>query len=518
MTNLITKAVCALLGVASANNAKRADKRPNILFMMSDDHALKAISAYDDVHIKTPNIDRIADEGMRFDNAFVTNSLCGPARAVVITSKYSHINGFVQNDNMTFDETQWTYPKEMQNNGYFTSIVGKYHLNSEPTHGGFDYWNILKGQGEYYQPDFIEMGKPIRYQDTHVTDKITDIVLDTLENKAPADKPWMMMMHHKAPHRNQAAPTRYLGHFDNTTFSLPDTYFDTYATRCPASAAAENKVKHQYWSNDLKLELGDKPDPGLGGGSQMYPPFDAKDAYASFLDRLNDAQRAKWNDFYKPISDQFYGKNLTGQALDIEVYQKFMRDYMQSVAAVDESIGKVLDYLNETGQIDNTLIVYTADQGFFLGEHGFFDKRFMYEPTLHTPLLMRYPPMIKAGSVQEKMALNLDYGATFLDLAGIAIPDAVQGESLLPLMNQTAGEEWRKSIYYHYYEYPGWHMVRKQFGVRTETHKLIHFYGDGYEEFEMFDLVNDADEMINLYNMPQYAEVQKSLFAELARL
>lgn len=343
--------------------------------------------------------------------------------------------------------------------------------------------------------------------------------MDVLENKVAEDKPWMMMMHHKAPHRNQAAPTRYLGHFENKTFSLPDTYFDTYSTRCPASAAADNKVKHQYWSNDLKLDLpGNMTDPGTGGGAAVG--FDAKAAYEAFLERLNDAQREKWNDFYKPISEQFYKKNLTGQALDIEVFQKFMRDYMQSVAAVDESVGQVLDYLEKSGQIDNTLIVYTADQGFFLGEHGFFDKRFMYEPTLHTPLLMRYPPMIKAGSVQEKMALNLDYGATFLDLAGITVPDEVQGESLLPLMKETAGDEWRKSIYYHYYEYPGWHMVRKQFGVRTETHKLIHFYGvgDGYEEYEMFDLVNDPNEMVNLYNMPQYAEIQKTLFAELDRL
>lgn len=184
-----------------------------------------------------------------------------------------------------------------------------------------------------------------------------------------------------------------------------------------------------------------------------------------------------------------------------------MRDYMQSVAAVDDSVGQVLDYLHESGEIDNTLIVYTSDQGFFLGEHGFFDKRFMYEPTLHTPLLMRFPPMIRPGSVTDKMALNLDYGATFLDLAGIAKPDDVQGESLLPVMRGAAGEGWRKSIYYHYYEYPGWHMVRKQYGVRTETHKLIKFYGKDYDESEMFDLVNDPNELVNLYDLPQYTHL-----------
>jgi len=233
-------------------------------------------------------------------------------------------------------------------------------LNSNPQgHDGFDYWNILNGQGEYYQPDFIENGVPVHYNNTHVTDKITELTIDVLKNKAPKDKPWMMMMHHKAPHRNQAAPLRYLGHFHNKNFSVPDTYFDTYSTRCPASAAADNKVKHQYWSNDLKLDLGDKPDPGTGGGA--YINFDPKKAYAAFLNRLTDEQRAKWKEYYEPISKAFYEANYTGTALEVDIYQRFMRDYMQSVAAVDESVGQILDYLEETGEIDNTLIVYTSD-------------------------------------------------------------------------------------------------------------------------------------------------------------
>jgi uncharacterized sulfatase len=236
----------------------------------------------------------------------------------------------------------------MQAEGYYTSIIGKYHLNSLPEHG-FDYWNILVGQGEYYNPDFIENGKRVRYNNTHVTDKITELTIDTLKN-APEDKPWMMMMHHKAPHRNQAAHSRYLGHFVNKTFSLPETFFDNYATRCPASAAADNKVKHQYWSNDLKLDLpADMPDPGTGGGKAIG--FDPKKAYAGFLARMNEEQREKWNAFYKPVSDMFYQKNYTGQALDIDIYQRFMRDYMQSVAQVDESIGDVLKYLEDSGEI-----------------------------------------------------------------------------------------------------------------------------------------------------------------------
>ena len=276
-------AIAATAGLAYGRRSENStDKRPNILFMMSDDHALKAISAYDKAHIHTPNIDRLAEEGMRFDNALVTNSLCGPARAVVITCKYSHINGFMQNDDGTvFDETQWTYPKEMQKGGYYTSIVGKYHLNSFPTHGGFDYWNILEGQGEYFQPSFYDNSdtKITEHEDSHVIQTVTDIVLDVLENKVDEEKPWMMMMHHKAPHRNQAAPLDMLGFFEDKIFDIPETFFDSFTTRTPASESAENKVKELYWTNDLKMDMpaGNYTDPGNGGGS--YMKFDAYKSY-----------------------------------------------------------------------------------------------------------------------------------------------------------------------------------------------------------------------------------------------
>lgn len=388
-------------------------------------------------------------------------------------------------------------------------------MESYPTEGGFDYWNILVGQGEYYQPEFVENGEHRQYNNTHVTYKITDLVLDFLED-APEEKPWMMMMHHKAPHRNQAPPLEFLGHFGDKNWTLPETFFDDYSTRCPAAAAADNKIKNQYWSNDLKLDIGNMTDPGTGGGAAIG--FDAKKAYDGFLNRLNEEQRKKWLDYYEPLSKAFYEANYTGQALEIDIYNRFMRDYMQSIAAVDESVGKVLNYLEEKGELDNTLVIYTSDQGFFLGEHGFFDKRFMYEPTLHTPLLMRYPKMIEAGSVTDKMVLNLDYGATFLEFTGIEKPEEVQGESLLPVMTGKADDEWRKSIYYHYYEYPGWHSVRKQYGVRTETHKLIKFYGDDIVDSEMFDLVNDPNELVNLAGMPQYADLQASLESELHAL
>eukprot|EP00587_Corethron_hystrix_P006024 CAMPEP_0113301440 /NCGR_PEP_ID=MMETSP0010_2-20120614/2672_1 /TAXON_ID=216773 ORGANISM="Corethron hystrix, Strain 308" /NCGR_SAMPLE_ID=MMETSP0010_2 /ASSEMBLY_ACC=CAM_ASM_000155 /LENGTH=536 /DNA_ID=CAMNT_0000155071 /DNA_START=717 /DNA_END=2327 /DNA_ORIENTATION=+ /assembly_acc=CAM_ASM_000155 len=484
---------------------------------MSDDHALKGISAYDDVHVRTPNIDRIAAEGMRFENAFVTNSLCGPARAVVLTSKYSHINGFEQNvDGTVFDEGQWTFPKALRAGGYYTAIVGKYHLNSSPS--GFDYWNVLVGQGQYYQPEFVENGERIVYNDTHVTDKITELTLDVLRHRAPGDRPWMVMMHHKAPHRNWAAPGRYLGRFHGRNFSLPETYFDDYSTRSPAPVRADNKVRDMYWSDDLKLDLGDGPDPGTGGDAN----HDAKGDYAALLERMTEEQRTVWEEYYGPLSRAFYGANYTGTALDVDKYQRFMRDYVQSVAAVDESVGRVLDHLEGTGELDHTLVVYTSDQGFFLGEHGFYDKRFMYEPSLRTPLLMRYPPLIREGGrVTDRMVLNLDYGATFLDLAGVTVPVDVQGESLVPVMRGEVGEGWRRSIYYHYYEYPSVHSVRRHYGVRTETHKLIKFYGDDVvdgEMCEMYDLVSDPDELVNLYDLPQYGDLRASLNRELWRL
>ena len=338
------------------------------------------------------------------------------------------------------------------------------------------------------------------------------------------------MMHHKAPHRNQAAPLDYLGFFGDKVFDVPETFFDSFSTRCPASESAENKVKELYWTNDLKMDMpaGNSTDPGNGGGS--YMKFDAYKSYQTFLERMTEEQRTKWEDFYKPLSDAFYADGFDqawgpDQAQQIEVYQRMMRDYMQSIAAVDDSIGQVLKYLEDTDQLDNTLIVYTSDQGFFLGEHGFMDKRFMYEPTIHTPLLMRYPKLIEKGSTQDKMTINADYGATFLDLAGIEIPEEVQGESLIPLMTQDeeASKDWRKSMYYHYYEYPGWHQVRRHYGVRTDRHKLIHFYGQGTKEFdghtwEMYDFVNDPHELVNLYGMPQYAELQAELTTELDRL
>ena len=338
------------------------------------------------------------------------------------------------------------------------------------------------------------------------------------------------MMHHKAPHRNQAAPLDFLGFFEDKIFDIPETFFDSFTTRTPVSAAAENKVKELYWTNDLKMDMpaGNYTDPGNGGGS--YMKFDAYKSYQTFLERMTDEQRKKWEDFYKPLSDAFYSDGFDqawtpNESQQIEVYQRMMRDYMQSIAGVDDSIGQVLKYLEDTNQLDNTLLVYTSDQGFFLGEHGFMDKRFMYEPTIHTPLLMRYPKLIKEGSVQDKMTINADYGATFLDLAGIEIPEEVQGESLIPLMTQDeeASKDWRKSMYYHYYEYPGWHQVRRHYGVRTDRHKLIHFYGQGTKEFdghtwEMYDFVNDPHELVNLYGMPQYAELQAELTTELDRL
>jgi len=518
---------------------KNDKKQPNILFIMSDDHANRAISAYTDVLINTPNIDRIAKEGIRFNRAFTTNSLCGPARAVVLTSKYSHINGFLANDEdkpYPFDETQYTFPKLLKKEGYYTSIIGKYHLNSFPTNESFDYWQILKGQGDYYGPQFFDNDEfnPVTYEHEYVTDKIAELTIDTIKNKALVeneDGPWMVMMHNKAPHRNQMAPIRKLGCLGTDKFDLPDTYFDfntNYETRSDVARDADMKIKDCYWTNDLKMELpeGVYTDPGTGGGTYYYN--NASKSYDNLLKKLNDEQRYEWDAFYKPLSDQFYidfdynnETQINSDERYLDTYNRWIREYLQVIASVDESVGSVLDYLEESGQAENTLVVYTSDQGFFLGEHGFYDKRFMYEPSLKTPLLMRYPGTIAAGRVEEKMTLNLDYGVTFLDLAGIEIPEDTQGESLKKILEDKQHEDdWRKSIYYHYYEYPGWHGVRKHYGVRTETAKLIHFYDeeDGFTAWEMYDLENDYDELNNIYGRAEYAELQSELEEELERL
>ena len=494
---------------------------------MSDDHTMAAISAYDgtpnaapaDGYIHTPNIDRIANEGIRFDRAYVTNSICGPSRAAGLTGKFSHKNGFYSNEyDPSIDESQWTFPKEMQDAGYYTAIVGKYHLGRAPE--SFDYWNILVGQGEYYKPVMIEMGEQKEYPGIHATDLTTNITLETLDTRVPEDTPFMLMMHQKAPHRNWSAPTRHLGYFGDKEWPIPDTFFDKYEGRL-AAEAQDMRVDQLFWSNDQKLFLpDDMEEPSTGGGSAY--PRDQKENYRNQLLRMNDEERAAWLAYYEPISEKFFDREVlpTGDDLALEFYQIYMREYMQTVVGVDESVGTVMDYLEDKGLLDNTLVVYTGDQGFYLGEHGWYDKRYMYEISYRTPLLMRLPNTIEAGRVNDQMVMNLDFASTFLDLAGLGakIPDDVQGESFLPILKGDEEEFTRDAIYYHFYENPGWHEVPRHYGVKTLQYKMMHFYAPELNEWEMFDLYADPDEMHNIYSNTTFSAVQEDLHSKLDAL
>ncbi len=460
--------------------------RPNIIFIFTDDHASAAISAYGSKVNQTPNIDRLGKEGMRFDSCLVTNSICGPSRAVILTGKYSHENGFLTNSD-TFDGQQQTYIKLLKRAGYTTAMIGKWHLKSDPT--GFDYWNVLIGQGLYYNPRMIDNGTEVRYEG-YSTDIVTDLSLDWLERKRDKSKPFVLMLQHKAPHRPWRPGPGYLTMYDDVTIPEPDTLFDDYEGRGTPARVQEMMIAKDLDDHDLKLD----------------------DAPKGFTDK----QRADWNAAYGPKNQAFRDANLTGEELVRWKYQRYMKDYLRCVASVDDNIGRVLEYLDETGLADNTIVVYCSDQGWYLGEHGWFDKRWMYEPSLKTPLLVRWPGVVRPGSVCESMVSNVDLAQTFLDAAGVQQPDDMQGKSLVPILKGETPDDWRDSFYYHYYEYPGWHMVHRHYGVRTDRYKLIHFYR--INEWELYDLQEDPNEMQSVYGEPAYADIQADLHKELDRL
>jgi arylsulfatase A-like enzyme len=482
---------------------------PNILFIMSDDHALAAISAYGSELIETPNIDRIASEGVRFTNSFVTNSICAPSRAVMLTGKYSHINGLRDNRD-TFDGSQRTFPKLLQAAGYQTALVGKWHLKSEPT--GFDDWRILAGQGQYYNPVLNVNG--VENQLTgYVTDLITEQALDFLEHR-DRSRPFALLYQHKAPHRNWMPAIRHLGLFANNDLPSPETFRDDYEGR-PAAAAQDMRVADLWLTLDLKIhpEYFDVDD--ASGGREDWDPTES---WRTSYERLTDEQRAAWDAYYQPTNEAFRDDAPTGDALDEWKLRRYLEDYLGTVAALDENIGRVLDYLDASGLGENTIVVYTSDQGFYLGEHGWYDKRFMYEESLRMPLVMRYPVRLEAGQTVDELVLNLDFAPTLLDFAGVPIPDDMQGRSLRPLVDGLPPPDWRDAIYYRYYEFPhGWHSVRPHYGVRTDRYKLIHFEGD-MDHWELFDLESDPDELRNLYGVEEYATVQGELHTKLEEL
>lgn len=506
--------------------AEKNIKQPNIIFIMADDHAAQAISAYGHPISKlapTPNIDRIASNGALFKNNFCTNSICGPSRAVVLTGKFSHVNGFRMNGD-TFDGSQQTFPKLLQKAGYNTGMIGKWHLHGYPE--GFDFWNILNDQGNYYNPQFIKIQDTIHIDkkqidttahwtvtlpDTTVvkgyaTDLITDYAIDYIKSVKDIDKPFMVMVHHKAPHRNWMPALRHLNKFDAVKFPLPDSYFTSHEGSTASKTQKQTIYKDMYEGHDLKMTK-------TKGNHDL-----AHNPWTTDFDRMSKEQRAIWDKAYKQKNDAFHDANLSGLELAEWKGQRYLQEYLSTIAAVDEGVGRILDYLDSNGLSDNTIVVYTTDQGFYLGEKGWFDKRFMYEQSLSMPMLMKYPKSIKKGTVINALTQNIDFAETFLDYAGVPIPADMQGKSLRPLLEQKQdADDFRDAIYYHYYDYPAFHMVKKMYGVRTKRYKLIHVYDD-IDEWELYDLEEDPNELKNLINDSSYNEIKEQLYVKLKAL
>ena len=464
--------------------------RPNILFIFSDDHAYQALSAYGDDRrlLNTPNLDRIARQGMRFDRCLVTNSICGPSRATILTGKYSHLNGFYNNNNSRFDGSQTTFPKLLKGAGYQTAIVGKWHLVTEPT--GFDHWDILPGQGVYYNPRMISNGQPVQ-RPGYTTDIITDLSLEWLKQR-DRSRPFLLMCQHKAPHREWSPALRHLGHDGDRVYPEPPTLFDDYAGRGLAERDQDMTIEKTMNATDLKLTA-----PA----------------------QLTADQKKVWDAYYEPRNAKFRAAKLEGKDLVRWKYNRYMHDYLGCVKAVDESVGRLLDYLDAEGLAENTLVVYSSDQGFYLGEHGWFDKRWIFEESLRTPLLARWPGVVKPGGVDARLVSNLDFAATFLDAAGLsAAAGSTQGRSLVPLLKGESPANWRSSFYYQYFEYPAPHHVRPHFGVVTDRYKLVRFADSDLESWELFDRRSDPMELKDVAQDPAYKPVVDELTKELERL
>lgn len=481
--------ILALTAVISGMTVRAAD-RPNIVFIFSDDHAYQAISAYGGPLAKiapTPHIDRLAREGMMFDRCFVCNSLCGPSRATVQTGLYSHKNGFYSNGGDVFDGSQTTFPKLLQKVGYQTAIIGKWHLESDPQ--GFNYWNILYGQGQYYNPPMDKMGTRTQYRG-YTTEVITDLAMDWLEKQRDPDKPFVLMYQNKAPHRRWEPELKYLHLFDDVKIPEPDSLFDDYSGRGEAEKTQDMTIAKTMDKWDLKF----------------VTPGD-----------LNDEQRKTWEAAYGPKNAEFEKMGLTGRDLVRWKYQRYMKDYLRCIRSVDDGVGRILDYLDRTGLSSNTIVVYTSDQGFYLGEHGWFDKRWIFKESLRTPLIVRWPGVTKPGTRNRKdIVSNLDFAETFCEAAGVPIPDSMQGRSMLPVLQGNTPSDWRKYYYYHYYEWPAVHNVRPHYGIASDHYKLVKFYGD-VDYWELFDLQKDPEEMTSVYDDPAYADVRQQLHAELER-
>ena len=479
-TSRFLKAVGSTIAIIAGvlTLAGAADK-PNIVWMFSDDHAYQAIGAYGGRFEKenlTPNIDSLAKDGMLFERAYVGNSICAPSRATLLTGKHSHLNGKYDNRG-GFNHNQQQFQKILQKNGYQTAMIGKIHLSGAMQ--GFDYWEVLPGQGRYWNPTFITADGKTEYKGRHSTAVITDRALNWLKTGRDGKKPFMLMVHYKAPHRRWEPNTEMKEKFKTRTFPEPDTLFDDYEGRGTAAHKQDMSIaKTMSLGSDLKAKNG-------------------------------------------PRKEELARLKLEGKDLIRWKYQAYMKDYLACIAGVDQNVGRILKHLKDNGLDKNTIVMYSADQGFYLGEHGWFDKRFMYKESFRTPFIARWPGVIKPGSRNSDLVQNIDFAETFLDMAGAPIPGDMQGKSLVPLMKGETPEDWRTSLYYHYYEYPAVHSVRKHEGVAGKRYKLIRFYGRDVpngEEWEFFDLKNDPSEMKSGYSNPEYAGVVKDMKAELQRL
>lgn len=483
-------ALTRMVALAAPMAVCAAAERPNILFIFSDDHASAAIGAYGEKRklLETPNLDRLAREGMRFDRCLVPNSICGPSRATILTGMYSHRNGFFNNSNCRFDSAQTTFPKLMQAAGYQTAIIGKWHLVSDPT--GFDHWQILPGQGIYYNPPMIRNGEKVRLQG-YVTDIVTDLSIEWLKARDKT-KPFLLMAQHKAPHREWSPALRHLGHDKDRQYPEPETLFDDYGGgRGLAWRDQDMTLEKTFTDTDAKFKA-----PGS----------------------LSLEQRKTWDAYYEPRNEAFRKANPTGKDLVRWRYNRYMHDYLGCIKSVDESVGRLLDTLAAEGLASNTLVVYASDQGFYLGEHGWFDKRWIAEESLTTPFLARWPGVIRPGDANRSLVSIVDFAQTFLDAAGIPAPADMQGRSLVPVLRGATPADWRTSFYYHYYEYPDPHRVRPHYGVVTDRFKLVHYYAPDVDDWELYDREKDPLEVRNFIGDPAYGSTVTGLRAELARL
>ena len=490
----------AAAGVAAAGaygtmgSARAEGQRPNIIFIMSDDHASHALSAYTDRLLTTPNIDRIAADGIRLDNCFCTNSICAPSRASILTGQYGHINGVTRNGH-EFNPPNATCPEILQRHGYRTAMIGKWHLRSDPQ--GFDHWSVLPGQGHYYNPDFITPEGRERIHG-YCTDIITEQSVEWLRGQAGSGEPLMLCCQHKAPHRHWNAGPNELDLFKDHTFPEPPDLLDDYATRSDAAREQEMTLRdHFFPAGDMKL-----------GEGHAISDRD-RNMWRSEWERMDEEQQAMVAADLEGRPEYILDPDISEDERVRRIYQVYMRDYLRCIVAVDKGVGRILDTLDELGIADNTLIVYTSDQGFFLGDHGWYDKRFMYEQSLRMPFVARWPGHIPAGSHSEEICLNIDFAPAFLAAAGVDAPAYMQGDNMLPILRGEQPDAWRDSMYYHYVEFPAVHQVNKHYGVRTDRHKLICYYE--LDQWELFDLETDPREMNNLFGQPGHDELTQSL-------